>query len=259
MKGLLDNEKLILTELTVFYSGNRKTVPYHSNRRYHGFVIRCDGQKSYIFKDGPEYVHNKYDVIYLPKGSTYTVECDTDDENTPCYAINFDILGDETYPPFHITPKNGRELINLFKEAHKNYSKKKTGYYYSCAKDLYGIISILKSEITSEYIPSSKERILLPAVDYILEHLTEETISIPHLASICGISEVYFRKIFKIMYGVSPIRYINNLKIERAEEMLISDMYSINEISDVLGYSSPTRFSKDFKKYTGVSPGKYLK
>ena len=74
MNGLLDNEKIIVTDLWAFHTGNTKPSPYHQNRFLHGFVIRCDGQKKYIFDDGTEYTHNKYDIIYLPKGSTYTVK-----------------------------------------------------------------------------------------------------------------------------------------------------------------------------------------
>ena len=257
MNGLLDNEKIIVTDLRAFHTGNTKPSPYHQNRLLHGFVIRCDGQKKYIFDDGTEYTHNKYDIIYLPKGSTYTVK-NTGDGNATCYAINFDIIDDNTYPHFHITPKNGREIINLFKDTHTHWIQKKPGYYHRCMKDLYGIFAILKSEISKEYVPSSKEKLLSPAIEYIALHFCDETLTIPYLASICGISEVYFRKIFKTVYGTSPIKYINNLKIEKAEEMLISDMYSVSEISELLGYSSPTGFSKDFKKYTGISPGKYI-
>jgi AraC-like DNA-binding protein len=70
---------------------------------------------------------------------------------------------------------------------------------------------------------------------------------------------VYFRKIFKSIYGVSPIKYINNLKIEHARELIESQMYSISEAAFHSGYSDSSSFSRDFKKHFDMTPGEYMR
>jgi AraC-like DNA-binding protein len=70
-------------------------------------------------------------------------------------------------------------------------------------------------------------------------------------------STVYFRELFHKVYGVSPMNYIQNLRIRRAKEMLRSDYSSITDIAFALGYNNIYEFSKAFKKHTGVPPTKY--
>ena len=73
----------------------------------------------------------------------------------------------------------------------------------------------------------------------------------------CGITPEYFRKIFKTYYGVSPIKYINTLKITHAKELLASGMYSVTEAALQSGYTDMSYFSREFKKATEKSPCNY--
>lgn len=73
----------------------------------------------------------------------------------------------------------------------------------------------------------------------------------------CGITPEYFRKIFKAYYGVSPLKYINALKITHAKELLDSGMYSVTEAALRSGYTDLSYFSREFKKETGNSPKYY--
>ena len=56
---------------------------------------------------------------------------------------------------------------------------------------------------------------------------------------------------------MSPHQYILNLKLENAETMLKSELYSISEVSDMCGFSDYKYFSRVFKKLKGVSPSRY--
>ena len=96
----------------------------------------------------------------------------------------------------------------------------------------------------------------MPAVTYILNNFTKP-IKNDELAEICQISTIYFRKLFFEVYGTSPIKYIHNLRIRRAKEILRSDYTSISDVAFSLGYNNIYEFSKDFKKHTGVSPTKF--
>ena len=74
------------------------------------------------------------------------------------------------------------------------------------------------------------------------------------LSRMCGITPEYFRRIFAGVYGISPKRYIENLKLTRAKELLQSGMYSVTEAATLSGYTDMSHFSRCFKKYTGVAP-----
>lgn len=47
--------------------------------------------------------------------------------------------------------------------------------------------------------------------------------------------------------------------MQNAAQILQTSDFSINKVSEKLGYSSPFQFSRDFKKYYGVSPNSYRK
>ncbi len=95
-------------------------------------------------------------------------------------------------------------------------------------------------------------------LDYIEEHI-EEPICINDLAHLLGYSESYFCTIFKKVYGISPNKYINQAKINKAKDLMISSKLNITEIAEVLGYEHIHYFSRLFKKITTASPQHYIK
>ena len=78
-------------------------------------------------------------------------------------------------------------------------------------------------------------------------------------ADYVGISETHLRRIFKQDFNISPIKYINCLKLDKAKNMLQSSNYTINEIALSVGYDDPYYFSRVFKRETGLSPSEYKK
>lgn len=74
-----------------------------------------------------------------------------------------------------------------------------------------------------------------------------------------GYKKSHVMEIFKNHYGQTPISYYKELKIKRAAELLKNPEYTISEIAEALGFSSPYHFSSVFKKSTGLSPSDYKK
>lgn len=83
--------------------------------------------------------------------------------------------------------------------------------------------------------------------------------SIEEIAQICGVSEGYFRKLFREYSGDNPIDFRQKHRIEKAKQLLILDTFTVGEIAAQLNFTDIYHFSKTFKKYCGVSPNKYLK
>ena len=228
----------------------------HKNRPSHGLAIHKGGEKIYTFTDRKKLTVRENDIIYLPKHSSYTVKSK---ENGDCYAINFDIDEDITFEPFVVKAKKFSEITEHFRVANKIWELKKPGYMLKSKAELYNIIYALRQEYFSEYFPAKKLEIIKPAVDYIHENYSKECISVEWLSEMCNITPEYFRKIFKSFYGISPIKYINSLKIMLAKELLESNMYSVTEAAIASGYSDISHFSREFKKFTGNSPSEYKK
>lgn len=91
---------------------------------------------------------------------------------------------------------------------------------------------------------------------YIQTHIGEK-ITIRHLSVLCGLSERQICRIFSECFNCGVTQYVHNERIRQAKLMLLSDDYKIIDISQHLGYSSQSHFSKTFTKYTGYTPYEY--
>ena len=82
-------------------------------------------------------------------------------------------------------------------------------------------------------------------------------IKIPDLAKIEGLCMTSYNLLFKEQIGISPTKYIINLRIDHARSLLESTDLSVEEIGLLCGYPDINFFSRVFKKYVGVSPSNY--
>lgn len=92
--------------------------------------------------------------------------------------------------------------------------------------------------------------------DYISLHL-EEPLSLPELAKRAGYSEYYLSRKFKKETGESVSEYIRRERLERAALLLRTTQEDAQKIAARLQFCSQSRFSENFKKQYGVTPGAY--
>ena len=93
--------------------------------------------------------------------------------------------------------------------------------------------------------------------DYINFHITEN-LDVATLAKEVGYAENYLSKKFKAETGENLTTYILKAKIGYAKQLLMSKEMSILEVSDILGFHSQSYFGKQFKRFTGETPGDFL-
>ena len=84
-------------------------------------------------------------------------------------------------------------------------------------------------------------------------------ISVSDVASACFVSAHYLSNIFKKEMDISPQRYIVEVRMRRAEELLRLDTLSITDVALSVGYPDVLAFSKMFRKNFGISPSEYRK
>lgn len=77
------------------------------------------------------------------------------------------------------------------------------------------------------------------------------------LAASLNISYSWFRKLFKDYTGCAPAKYLQNLKIEKVKELLVTTNMSVKELLYILNYNTTENFYCAFKKYTGYTPMEY--
>lgn len=77
------------------------------------------------------------------------------------------------------------------------------------------------------------------------------------LADIACVNGCYLIRLFKREVGLSPLRYINQKKIEKAQLLLLTADMPVKEIAYELGFFDLSYFIRLFKKKVGVTPQEY--
>jgi AraC-like DNA-binding protein/ligand-binding sensor protein len=146
---------------------------------------------------------------------------------------------------------------DLILEANNRYLKKveDSQNVRELTENLHAIVDRMAGKIFS-FQGVRHSSALRKAERYIWEHYTRK-ISLQEIAGVSGLSAPYFSTIFKEEMGENLSHYLNRLRVERAAAMLAETELSLNEISSACGFEDQSWFSKIFKSFTGLSPGKY--
>lgn len=99
----------------------------------------------------------------------------------------------------------------------------------------------------------SQKEWIRKSVDYMNTHYTEN-IDINHIAKIVGIHRTYFSKVFTEHLGITPLKYLMKLKMNRAMQLLKETQLTVTEIALSLSYSDTASFSRSFSSYFGYPP-----
>ncbi|NLE16399.1 MAG: response regulator [Spirochaetales bacterium] len=105
---------------------------------------------------------------------------------------------------------------------------------------------------------TDKAALMMAKVKKYLEHsYMNYDLSLDSVSSLLNISPSYLSCIFKRCTGVNFLDYITNLRISAAKDYLGDPFKSASEIASMVGYDSPSYFTRAFKKNTGLTPTEY--
>ena len=118
------------------------------------------------------------------------------------------------------------------------------------------IIALFEKDIlstTSCYVNTKR---IQPAIQYINDNYKDH-IDLKKLGDLCNMSPNYFHKIFKQTVSITPANYMMLLRMNTSLKLLKNKSNTIKSIALELGFTDVPHFSKAFKKYYGITPGKY--
>lgn len=175
-----------------------------------------------------------------------------------CIDIFFDTDSPLVDEIFCLDFSSGQKLNNLFQKIYRLWITKSDGYYYKSLSIVYDILyeMVLKSK---KYLPDNKYAKIENGVEYLRNNCFCKNIDYYAPSSICSISYSYFKKLFIEFFGIPPIRYVTDMRLERAAELILTNQYSINEIAVLCGFENSFYFSKKFKEKYQFAPTVYKK
>lgn len=148
---------------------------------------------------------------------------------------------------------------------HREYLEQKIGYRLVCKGEILRLIAHLVREYAEEILTESesdKRKKRLERLNTVLNYIQsnyQEQISNQELADVIHLSEDRFNHLFKESMGMSPLQYMNELRLKKAMSLLKKREYSMSEIADRVGFTDYNHFGRQFRKYYGCAPSEILK
>ena len=103
------------------------------------------------------------------------------------------------------------------------------------------------------------EQFLEELNDAINAHIEDTDLDVEHLARYMNVSRPTLYRKIKAISDLTPNELINIARLKKAVLLLSEGNLKINEIAEIVGYTSLTHFGRNFQKQFGVSPSQYLK
>ena len=164
-------------------------------------------------------------------------------------------LGDNR---FYFRVKDERETENLFKTMLVDESKKSGAalvmYRHSKLMELLSIC--IENSMQKDSEEEFEKEEFSDVIKYMYAHM-DENIQVENLAEMAHFHPNYFIRAFKQKFGASPIKFFNQLKLERAKELLHNTDKSMSAIAAEIGINDMSYFSRFVKQHTGLSPSEY--
>lgn len=251
------NHDLIITEINnvIYVDQDMYREPetvFHHELEYHELIFNFSGHSTIHF-NGRSLQSHPGTLRFLPKGANhqYIVQ-----RTEPGDCI--DIFFSANHPPasdaFVLYLNTNTQVGHLFRRLFHTWIRKDEGYYHECLSLLYRILAELEKQ---NYIPEKQYLTIKPALEYIDVHFLDSKIPVEFLAELCGISPSYLKKLFLKKFGLPPVRYIIQMKINYACDLLRSGRYDITQTAAMCGYKDIYYFSRQFKEYVGVAPSAF--
>ena len=148
-----------------------------------------------------------------------------------------------------------RNIMDVIREKREFYLEEaKAGV----AELLFNIARKREGTGLMEKLPVKEAAPIIQSLDYIAAHYMEQ-IKIEDLARYCHISQSHFRRVFSEYMGLSPVDYINLVRVHAACGYLKRTDDYISDIASKCGFATFSTFSRNFRQITGVSPNEWRK
>lgn len=256
----------------------RYIMNYHWHAEYE--MIRILSGELDMTLDEHRYEVRRGDLIFVNGGVLHSgmpedgcvYECLIFDLNPflkylpPCAAYIQRILNRSAFVLEHFpSAEQNPEFRNLHRvadEAFDSMKEQRTGYELTAYGELCHFFGLVfEQHLYHESEPTKRKgyRQIIQfrnVVDYIDQHYSQD-ISLKDLSDAASMSPKYFCRFFRQMTHRTPMDYLNYQRIEHACYQLSTTDTSVTNVAYSCGFNDLSYFIKTFKKYKGVTPGKY--
>lgn len=254
------------SDLSLYSAGYEKCAPDYG----YGPTLRSYQLIHFVLSGEGEFRINEH-VYHLKEGDAFIIPSGkityykSSKENPWCYAwISFIGINSESclYQIMSslddIYVIHDLDVLKYYTDIHKimNLDSSKTSDYFEGNSILLHIISMLFSDINYHQTPIDQLSIL-DEIKFYFDINYAENLKLKDVASYFGIHPNYLTRAFHKKFGISPKKYLLNLKLKKAAKLLTTTKLPVSVISSSLGFEDSLAFSRTFKKMYDLSPVNY--
>ena len=176
------------------------------------------------------------------------------------YGLSFSFSDNRDYMVFNCREQKN-DLLFYFNSMLFELERKERGYQEIC-KDMLDILTIRLQRLTNspfEIMVSQRPNRECAKIKRYIDSNYQDNITLDSLAAMAHLNKYYFVHTFTKCYGLSPINYLNERRIEVSKALLASTDHCIAEIAQLSGFSSQSYFAQSFKNSSGMTAGAYRK
>lgn len=152
------------------------------------------------------------------------------------------------------------DLSSVLAGMYHEYKNGKSAYDLFIKGSIYQMIALLIREKCVSVPAEDDKQEHVAQVEKSLKYIEENysrDITLQRLAEECNMSYHYFSKIFKKVTGKNYKEYIDYVRVTEAEKLLLTNRYSVSEVSYKVGISDPSCFYRLYKRVRGCSPTEF--
>lgn len=146
-----------------------------------------------------------------------------------------------------------RQILTLTREKREFYIDEVRAMLWAL---LLEIVRINKEQAMDLGICQKDRLLISKALDYVGQNYDQQ-LKVEELAGVCHISETHFRRLFHAIMDMTPVEYINLVRIQTACEYMKKTNDSIADIAQRTGFPTLSTFNRNFKRVMGVCPRKW--
>ena len=168
----------------------------------------------------------------------------------------------ESYRFYHSSAPSGSELSGIFSEMLEEWKIKRFGYEVALRSLLLRIflwcVRQSEGEDSSELWGSvgyENAKLIQRSINYINNNYFDVDES--RAAASVNMSYSYYSRIFRSVVGKSFKEYVNSVRINHAERLLVSTDMTVTEIAHSTGYATSSHFIENFRRQKGKTPKQY--
>ena len=247
-------------DIGMYYCGKRTGTQNHvygPEIRSHFLIVLVENGTAILYREDGERVFKEKDMLVMFPEERIFYKAQSN-WNIKWVGVSgsqvesvFGMLGVTREKPI-FTPEKYEEISEVMSQIYDMNYDGSMYVKYKVQSLIYSFFSLLLTEKSEKEHSNPVDSAL-----QIIRYNYNNDLSIKAISDSVFLDSAYFSRLFKNKLGVSPKKYILEVRMEKAKELLQNTQHTIKEISITTGFNDPMYFSRIFCKSEGMSPSEY--